>query len=154
MVAPRKSMEFWLLIKQWTILAVGVALASWLNDGIRFDSASSLLLAVFLISGLNVFLKPILVLLGLPFIVMTLGLGVLLINALIFALAGAVVPGFQVLGFWPAFWGALVVSFLNLLVNVLLVKPRISVVKTSVQAPKAKGGAKQYRGRLDDVIDV
>ena len=131
-----------------------MAIASWLNDGIRYDSIGSLLLAVFLISGLNVFLKPVLVLFGLPFILMSLGIGILLINALIFSLAGAVVPGFVVVGFWSAFWGALVVSLITLVVNLILAKPRVMVTRSQPREPIAKGGAKKYRGRLDDVIDI
>ncbi len=135
-------------------------MASFLNDGIQFDSATSLVLGVLFISLLNVFIKPALVFFGLPFIVMSLGLGLLLINALIFALAGSLVPGFHIADFWSAFWGAVVVSLMTLFVNAFLIRPKVNVRVTRMHtgpkgdAPKVKGGAKEYKGKLDDIIDV
>jgi putative membrane protein len=150
----KRPLDFRVLFKQWVVIAAGVATASFLSDGIHFESASNLILAVLFISLLNVFLKPILLLFGLPFIMMTLGLGILFINALIFALAGYLVPGFHVLGFGAAFWGAFIVSLTTLFVNVMLSRPKITVKKSQSRAPRAAGGAKEYRGKLDDVIDV
>jgi putative membrane protein len=150
-----RTLEFRVLLKQWVVISTGVGIASFFIDGIRFESISSLILAVLFISLFNVFIKPVLVLFGLPFIMMTLGLGILLINAVIFALAGYLVPGFHVLGFGAAFWGAFVVSLTTLLVNVLLIRPKITVQQTRPRrAPGVAGGAKEYRGKLDDVIDV
>ena len=155
MATPTKSFDLRRLLKQWFIIAIGVSLASWLNRGIQFESATSLILAVFFISALNVFIKPVLVFFGLPFIVMTLGLGLLLINALIFAMAGSLVPGFHVYGFGSAFWGAVIVSFTTLLANVVLARPKITYSRVNTpQASNLKGGPKKYRGKLDDVIDV
>lgn len=149
-----KSIDLKTLFKQWVIIALGVGLASFLNDGIRFDSILSLVLAVLFISLLNVFIKPVLLLFGLPFIVMTLGLGILLINAVIFSLAGYLVPGFNVVGFGSAFWGALIVSLTTLMVNIFLNRPKIVVTGKRRRGKKPMGGAKEYRGKLDDVIDV
>jgi putative membrane protein len=155
MPAPQRTIEFRQLLKQWVIIAVGVSLASILIGGIQFESATSLVLAVLFISLLNVFLKPVLVLFGLPFIVMTMGVGLILINALIFALVGTLVPGFHVLGFWPACWGALVVSLTTLFVNVLLMRPKVRFTHVNhSRAPKSGSGTKEYRGKLDDVIDI
>ena len=100
-----KRIDLKTLFKQWVVIALGVTLASFLNDGIRFDSFASLVLAVLFISVLNVFIKPLLLVFGLPFIVMTLGLGILLINAVIFSVAGYLVPGFYVCRIWFCFLG-------------------------------------------------
>jgi putative membrane protein len=155
MPIPQKNFNIRLLLKQWIIIALGVSLASILIDGIQFESATSLVLVVLFISVLNVFLKPVLVLFGLPFIVMTMGVGLILINALIFALVGTLVPGFHVLGFWPAFWGALLVSLVSIIVNTLFSRPKVSFTfVSSRRAPKSKSGSKEYRGKLDDVIDI
>ena len=158
MPVPQNTLDFRVLLKQWVIIALGVSLASFLNDGIQFESATSLVLGVLFISLLNVFIKPALVFFGLPFIVMTLGVGLLLINALIFALAGSLVPGFDIADFWSAFWGAVVVSLTTLFVNAFLVRPKVTFTRVntgpSSRAPKAKGGTKEYKGKLDDVIDV
>ena len=160
MPTPQKAIDIRILLKQWVIIALGVSLASFLNDGIQFDSATSLILGVLFISLLNLFIKPALVFFGLPFIVMSLGFGLLLINALIFALAGSLAPGFHVADFWSAFWGAVVVSLMTLLVNAFLIRPKVNVRVTRTHtglkrdAPKVKGGTKEYKGKLDDIIDV
>jgi len=158
MPAPQNAIDFRVLFKQWVVIALGVSLASFLIDGIQFESATSLALGVLFISLLNVFIKPALVFFGLPFIVMTLGVGLLLINALIFAIAGSLVPGFDIADFWSAFWGAVVVSLTTLLVNAFLARPRVTYTHVHRsppnRAPKAKGGAKEYKGKLDDVIDL
>ena len=158
MPVPQNTFDLGALFKQWIVIALGVSLASFLNDGIQFDSATSLVLGVLFISLLNVFIEPALVFFGLPFIVMTLGVGLLLINALIFFLAGSLVPEFHIADFWSAFWGAVVVSLTTLFVNAFLVRPKVSYTRVHpthpTQAPKSKDGAKEYKGKLDDVIDV
>ena len=128
------------LLLRWAILALGVVLATKLVTGIECRDGMTLLTVVVLLSFFNAILKPLLLLFTLPFIVLTLGLGVLVINALLFMLVGRLVEGFHVAGFWPAVWGALVVSLTNLFVS--------SFVKTSVKrAPAAKK-------KSDDVIDI
>jgi len=78
-----------------------------------------------LIFGLiNALLRPLLMLLTCPLIILTLGLGTLLINTLLFYLAGVIGQafnvGFTVDGFWPAFLGALVVSIVSMVLSLLL----------------------------------
>jgi putative membrane protein len=73
-----------------------------------------------LLSFFNSFLKPLLVLFTLPFILVTMGVGMIVINALLFLFAAHLVSGFVVTGFWPAVGGALVVSITNFFVSSLL----------------------------------
>jgi putative membrane protein len=78
-----------------------------------------------LIFGLiNAILKPVLTVVGCPFIILTLGLGALLINTLLFYLAGEIGTrfgvGFTVAGFWPAFFGALVVSIVSFMLGIFI----------------------------------
>ncbi len=128
------------LLLRWAILALGVVLATKLVPGIEYRDGPTLVAVVLLLSFFNAILKPLLVLFTLPFIVLTLGLGVLVINALLFLFVGRLVDGFHVAGFWPAIWGALVVSITNLFVN--------AFVKGSKKtAPPAKK-------KPDDVIDI
>ncbi len=75
---------------------------------------------VVLLSFFNVILKPLLVLFTLPFIILTLGLGMVVINALLFLLVGRLVDGFHVAGFWSAVGGALVVSITNIVLNMFM----------------------------------
>jgi putative membrane protein len=128
------------LLLRWAILALGVVLATRLVTGIECRDGMTLLTVVVLLSFFNAILKPLMVLFTLPFIVLTLGLGVLVINALLFLFVGRLVDGFHVAGFWPALWGALVVSVTNWLAS--------GFIKSSVKvAPPAKK-------KPDDVIDI
>ncbi|MFM7103602.1 MAG: phage holin family protein [Verrucomicrobiota bacterium] len=107
-------------LQRWLVITVGVLVAAQVVPGIRYDTLSSLLVASLLLGLLNAFVRPVLLLLSLPLVVFTFGIGFLVINALLFWGVGFAVRGFQVAGFWPAFWGALVVSATCLLVSVLL----------------------------------
>jgi putative membrane protein len=130
---------FLLLLLRWGVLAIGVMLATKIIPGIGYDDGTTLLVVVLLLSFFNVILKPVLVLFTLPFIVLTLGLGMIVINALLFLLVGKLVDGFMVSGFWAALGGALIVSVTNM-VFIRLVSP-----KPARPTPRHKP---------DDVIDV
>ena len=106
------------LLVRWAILALGVFLATRLVPGIQCDNAATLVEVVVLLSLFNAVLKPILVVFTLPFILVTMGLGIIVINALLFLLVSHIVgASFHVAGFGSAVWGALVVSATNFLVS-------------------------------------
>lgn len=105
------------LLFTWVFSALGVVVAAATSDGISYESYVTLMFAVLLLSVLNVILKPLLVLLALPFVVLTLGLGLWIINALLFMLVGSLIDGFAVSSFWSALWGALWVSIGSGLAN-------------------------------------
>jgi putative membrane protein len=105
------------LLLRWLVLALGVILATRLIPGIRCDDAGTLIAVVLLLSLLNAILKPVLVLFTLPFILLTMGLGMVVINALLFLLAGRLVAGFHVSGFGAAVGGALVISVTNFVLS-------------------------------------
>ena len=111
------------VLTRWLVLALGVTLATKLFPGIRCDDGATLITVVVLLSVFNTFLKPLLVLFTLPFILITMGVGMIVINALLFLFVGRLVSGFHVDGFWPAVGGALVVSATNMIVSRLL-RPR------------------------------
>ena len=127
------------LLVRWLVLALGVALSIKVVPGISYDSGLTLLTVVLLLSFLNVVVKSILLLFSLPFIILSLGLGVWLVNALLFYFVGRLVDGFHVAGFGSALWGALIVSLTNLILNRMLTPPR----SPPKPAPKR-----------DDVIDI
>lgn len=108
------------LLVRWSVLALGVTLATKLVPGIQCNDASTLLIVVVLLSFLNAVLKPLLVLFTLPFIVLTLGLGIVLINAFLFLLVSRVVDGFYVVSFGSAFFGAIIVSITNMILTNML----------------------------------
>lgn len=104
---PKTDLRPLHLLRNWAVMAVAVILAD-LTAGshIRFHGPASLVMAVLLISAFNAVIKPILVIFAMPFVLLTLGLGLLVINALLFWMVGSLGLGFTVTGFWPALWGA------------------------------------------------
>ena len=112
------------LFVRWLVLALGVTLATKLVPGISCSDGPTLFVVVVLLSFFNAILKPLLMLFTLPFILLTMGLGIILINALLFFWAGNLVDGFYVASLWSAVGGALVVSVTNLIVSMLIRTPR------------------------------
>jgi putative membrane protein len=108
------------LLLRWLVLAAGVTIAANVIDGIRCDSRETLIVVVLLLSFFNAILRPLLVLLALPFIVLTLGLGMVVINALLFLLVDWLVDGFHVASFWSAVAGAIIVSLTGWAANLLI----------------------------------
>ncbi len=109
------------LIK-WLILTLSVLLAAYLLEGIKVSGFFSALMAAAMLGFLNVFFRPILLVLTLPVNLLSLGLFTFLINALILKMASGIIPGFEVQGFWTAVFGALLISIANGLLNALLSK--------------------------------
>ena len=117
--------------------AAGVALAAWLIDGIFFTGPTSgwdevqekivpLLAVSFILGVISSFVKPVVTFFSIPFIILTLGLFLLVINALMLMLtawiAGVVGIGFHVEGFWNALLGSLVISFVNWFISISVLK--------------------------------
>ncbi len=98
----------------WLVSALAIGIAAYLIPGIEVTLIGALVLAVVL-GIINIFLKPIINLLTLPINVVTLGLFSLVVNALLIMLAGMIVPGFTVDGFWPAFFFGIVVALVSAL---------------------------------------
>jgi len=92
------------------IAAFGLWIATEWIDGFAIDSASTLLLAALLLGIVNAVLRPLMILLTLPFTVLTLGFFILVVNAAMLALVSSMLPGFDITSFRSAFFGALVVS--------------------------------------------
>lgn len=157
-------MDFKALAKSWLLIALGVLIASHVFAGIRYSDNGSLIVAVLLLSLCNVFLKPVLMLFALPFIILTFGLGIWLINAVLFLLVGGLVAGFVVDSFGYALAGALVVSFTGAAANILFgnsgvrVRVRHSGSRgargTNSQQSRANGAKKPPLKDDDDVIDI
>jgi putative membrane protein len=117
--------------------AAAVAVATWLIDGIFFTGPSSgweevkhkilpLLLVSLILGVISSFVKPVVTFFSIPFIIVTLGLFLLVINALMLMLtawiAGGIGIGFHVEGFWNALWGSLVITFVNWFISISVLK--------------------------------
>ena len=103
----------------WTINTLAVLVAVNTVGGLHCDGVLTLLCASLLLGILNAFLRPILMLLTLPLLILTLGLFRFAINALVLYFIGSIVPHFYVDGLGGAFWGALVISIISTLIHVL-----------------------------------
>lgn len=97
----------------WILNAVALLIVAYILPGITVASFWSALIAALVLGLLNTLVKPVLVLLTLPVTIVTLGLFLLVINALVFWFAGSVLKGFHVNGFWWAMLGALVYSIIS-----------------------------------------
>jgi putative membrane protein len=98
---------------KWLILTVAITLASYLIDGIRVSGFFSALFTAAILGVLNVFFRPIVLILTLPVNVLTLGLFTFVINAFMLKMASGLISGFEVHGFWPAVFGSLIISAVN-----------------------------------------
>jgi len=115
------------LLVRWVITALALFVAAWLVPGITVDGNGWVVYAVMaVILGLvNAIVRPLLKLLTCPLILLTLGLFVLVINALTLLLASSIAVnwfnvGFYVDGFWPAFLGGLIVSIVTVILSALV----------------------------------
>ena len=104
-------------------IALGVAAAAYTSSGISYDSYQTLAIACLLVGVLNSFLRPLLILFTLPFVIFTLGLGIFVINAGLIYLVASWVKGFQIASFWSALWAAVLVSIVGLVFNSLFGRP-------------------------------
>jgi putative membrane protein len=105
------------LLLRWLITTVAVLVVPYLVSGVKVDGIGSALLAAAVLGVLNALVRPLLILLTLPLTVVTLGLFILVINALLFWLAAAVAPGIHVESFWSAFFAGLIVSIVSWIMN-------------------------------------
>jgi putative membrane protein len=105
------------IITRWLIITLAILLASQFVPGIRVDTLSTAVIAACVLGLINIFVRPVLVLLTLPLSVLTLGLFYFFINALLLMLVAYMVPGFKIENFFSAFLGSLVISFVSWLAN-------------------------------------
>lgn len=97
----------------WATTAVALGVTAWVLPGVRISSLAALLVAALALGFVNAVIKPLLLLLTLPFTVLTLGLFYFVVNGLSFAFAAWLVPGFGVRSFWSAILGALLVGIVS-----------------------------------------
>ena len=98
---------------RWLVTTIAVCAAEKIIPGIHCNSAGALLGASLLLGIINAFVRPILLLLSIPFIIVTMGLFILVVNALMLMLVAQIVPSFSVDGFWNAFFGSMVISLVS-----------------------------------------
>lgn len=110
-----------ILLLRWILFTLAIMLVAWLIPGIDVENFQSAMLVTVIMALINIFIRPLIVFITLPINVLTLGIFTLVINALLFMLAGYLAPGFFVDGFLSAFLGSIVLSFLGLVINMVTV---------------------------------
>jgi len=101
------------LLLVWILNAVGLLVVAYVLPGIVVASFWSAMWAALVLGLINMLVKPLFVLLTLPITIVTVGLFLFVVNALMFWLAGSILKGFQVNGFWWALFGALLYSLIS-----------------------------------------
>ena len=109
------------IVMRVLVMGLAVFLAVTIVPGIESNSLGAGVAAVLVLTLLNTLIRPLLYLLAMPLIVVSLGLFMVVINALLLQLTAALVKGFTVTGFGASFWGALVISLVSSLLNMMLV---------------------------------
>lgn len=100
-------------IIRWFVTTIAVFVATKLVPGIKCEPLEALLGASLLLGIINAFVRPVLMLLSLPFIIATMGLFIFVVNALLLLFVSKVIPSFSVDGFWTAFFGAIIISLVS-----------------------------------------
>lgn len=102
---------------RWAINSIALLLVVHMTSRVSVDSWTVLIAAALVLGLLNAFLKPLIVIITLPFNIMSLGLFTLVINGFLFYLASKLTQGFHVAGFWSAMWAALLFSIVSFFLN-------------------------------------
>ena len=108
------------LLAHWILSALCLLLVAHFVPGFYVKGLLTALIAAVVIGLVNATLGFILKIITFPLTIVTLGIFLLVINALMLKFAAIFVPGFVVVGFWPAFWGALILSLLGMVVRAVL----------------------------------
>jgi putative membrane protein len=119
-IMPSQPSKLKSFLQRWLINTVAVLVATYIVPRIHYQGWLDLVVATFVLGILNTFLRPLLLLLSLPLVVVTLGLFTLVINALLVYFVGWLLkPAFTVETFGAAFWGALIITLVSLVLNSL-----------------------------------
>jgi len=105
------------LVLRWLLLSAALLLVSQLYSGVSIASFGAAMIAALVLGLLNTLVRPLLILLTLPVTLLTLGLFLFVINALMFWAAAEVLDGFQVSGFWAALIGSVLYSLCALVID-------------------------------------
>ena len=141
-------------IQSWVINTLAVLVAAYIVKGIHYQKPLDLVVASLVLGILNAVLRPVLLILALPLLVLTLGVFLLVLNALVLYFVGQLLhPRFYVSDFWSAFWGALIISVVTIVLNSLTGTGNARI-KVERRGPKSPDGGGSGRSGGGDVIDI
>ncbi len=105
---------------RWLILGFSISVAAYLIDGIHVSGVLSAFAAAAMLGILNAVFRPIALIITLPINILSLGLFTFVINAAMLKMASSLIPGFDVVGFWSAVFGALFISVISFVINAFI----------------------------------
>lgn len=108
------------LLLVWILNAIALLAVAYLYPGVQVEDWKAAAVAALVLGLVNTLVKPVLVILTLPVTIVTLGLFLLVLNALLFWSVASLVPGFHVSGFWAAVLGAILYSLIGWLLSMLI----------------------------------
>lgn len=104
----------------WLVMALSLWVASHVFSGLKFDNASALVVAALLLGFANAIVRPLLIVLTLPLTLLSFGLFIFVINALMILLVAKLVKGFHVASFWTAFFASMLIAVLSIVFSALV----------------------------------
>lgn len=126
---------------RWMITTLAVMIVPAFISGIHYNTVAALVGAALLLGILNAFVRPVLLILSAPLILVTLGFFILVINALMLFWVPGMVTGFHVDGFGSAFWGAILISLISWILSAFFrgSDGRVSVITNHTQLKRVEG---------------
>jgi putative membrane protein len=107
----------WSFLLTWLVATVSLVITAYIVPGVVISGFQSAAIAAIVMGLVNAVVKPIITILTLPLTIVTLGLFLLVVNAICLSLVGYFTPGVQIDGFWPAVFGAIVLSIVSSLIG-------------------------------------
>ncbi|HAK06163.1 MAG TPA: hypothetical protein DCO65_02660 [Spartobacteria bacterium] len=126
---------------RWMATTIAVMVAASILSGIRYDTLGALIGAALLLGIFNAFIRPILLILSAPLILLTLGFFILIVNGLMLLLVPSIVNGFHVDSFGSAFWGAIIIGIVSWLLSAFFrgSDGRVHVLTHHTQVRRVRG---------------
>jgi len=131
---------------RWLVTTAAVWVAAPIA-GIHYDSGGSLIAAALILGIINAFVRPVILFLSLPFIILTLGVGILIVNALLLMFVANLVHGFHVDSFGQAFFGAILISIVSWILSAFI-RTEQGRVRVRMISREEDGGIKRAKGRV------
>jgi putative membrane protein len=120
-------------LAHWGVTALALWLTSFIFHGISFNSKKSLLISALLLGLINAVIRPVVIILTIPLTLITFGLFLLVINAVMMLFVSALVSGFKISGFWTAFFASIVVTLISIIVSMLIFGPDDTMLNMPAQ---------------------
>ncbi len=136
---------------RWAVLTLSVWASTYVVRGVSCDTWQSLLVAALVLGVLNTLVRPLLVFISLPVVILSLGLFLVIINALLLMLTAKLVEGFHVSGFWPAVGASLIVSVVGMLLGSDRPKRGMTATFDRSGVRRMRGGPPPGKGPIIDV---